>query len=794
MRGKILYLGCYQSPKKESLLQSVRISILTTFHNREDDAEHLLSEIYAIISEQDELIIIDDASSDETAQIIASVVENSGHENTYFLQNDEYRGRGVALQQAWEQANGKLIWLVDRAPEIDADLLEGASNLLLQSEALSTVLGDFSVPKDIQDWLQLLDTGSFPADVNFLWNNTQFPKGHKFTSPYWQQFHALEMTIRLFKKGHFITTESHYDVLHFAVDSKIKRRFLLHLLSVSGISEVNFNLITERIGELSKQSHLQDSNIDTVALLQQARAFMEDGNPVEAIDKLDQILLSVPDHIEAKNLKVQSLNKMRRYVEAAELKHKLKSEESALADLESISDEDAISDDSVIDEEIIEDVVDDIPIETSEDPAPIISNPDVKLSVIIPAAGLAKERTLECLASLFEHEATDSMEIFVIDNACLDETVAEVTELYGDQITIIRNRINSGFGPSVNNAILQANSEFIAVLHNDVVLENNALSQLREHLISQPEYGLLAPMAEATLNSFQLWGNRDQLEETIAPVEYTDSFCMVFRRDAGVQFDTSFELAFFEDMDFSYQMREAGLHTGIVTDLKVQHAFGATMREFGLNLLEKEHWKNQALFNKKWQMEPSISEEFIDMPQLQQLILIGQSINVLYPEQHLVDYMLEILTSELKTDIQKASFFYPELNAMIRVMMAIDQRDILRKLEEELETSDIDRELSQLLITYYFDRNIYSRCKKYISEFDKNNLPFALRLYEAKIAVNERDLDFAAECIAVLGKERPAHPELHKLAGELSELNGNESEAKEYFTTAAMINPYKFDL
>lgn len=762
-------------------LQQVRTSVLTVFHNRAEDAESILTAVYELISGQDELIIIDDASTDETADIIASVVEHANHDNTIFLQNEEQRGRGVALQQAWELRNGDIVWIVGKTPNIDAEILDAAVHLVTESNAVSVIMGSFIVPKDIAGWLRVLDDGSLPCDTNFLWNVSHFPANQKFTSPYWNKFYATELALRLYNKGHFITAETNSSIQRQPIGTMEKKQFLLQLLTKSALSQDSFDIISQRYRELLLPVNQGQGDIDSNSILEQARTFHQEGNNAAALEKLDEILQAQSGNQEAKNLKVQILNKMRRYVEAAELKHNLKtdtSKQEAEPALTENNPEEPEESATLPEEDMISDPV----------------SSEISLSVIIPAAGIAQERTMSCLKALFEYEHDRITEVILLDNATLDETVDEVRNTYGDKVTIIRNENNPGFGVSVNSALNQAQGEYCAVLHNDVRLESNVLTRLCQYLDKHEDYGLLAPMAEASLNALQLLDSREQFQNELEQVEYVDSFCMVFRNLPEIRFDGNFGLAFFEDMDFAYQLREEGLKTGIIPDLKVSHEFGSTLREIGLNLLEKEYWKNLAYFNKKWHMEPSINEEFLQMPKIQQLITIGQSINVLYPEQHLVDYVVEALDSELKTSILAEKFSWPDLNAMIRLMMAIDQRDILRRLEEMLDeqNQEPDRELFQFLITYYFDRNIYSRCKKYITEFPNERLPFAFRLYKTRIAINERDLDLAADLIASLGKERPAHPDLHYLAGELCELQGQEQEAVEYKESAMQINPFRF--
>ncbi len=774
-------------------MQKIGISVITTFHDRVLDAEELLTGIYELISAQDEVIIIDDASSDQTSDIIASVVENSGHENTFFLDNASRRGRGTSLQHALEETSRDLIWMVDQPLFPDRDFLDAAAGLLRSTDSLSVIMGGFSVPKDVEGWLSLLKKGKFPPDSAFLWNKKAIPSHHFFVSPYWSGFHATELALRLSNKGAFITADSPMDWPEKPVDSQIKRRFLTHLLGSGGIEDEWISEITSILTTLVSAPTEEVKEGEPERLIAEAERLNAQGNAVAALEKLEELLRLLPTHEEARKLKVTLLNKMRRYVEAAELKHKIQQETP-----ESDSEE---AEDFEIEEDIASVEPDDLDEETgsSEEPEQEEetevsevedqeSKPD--LTVVIPTVGMAKNRTLKCLDALFHFEQEQNMEVLLIDNGCLDDTLEVVNQQFGENVVLLSNEFNPGFGQTINQALEIAKASTIAVMHNDVILTSPALSDLRKHLEDNPEFGILAPMADASLNASQLKNEKEQEpEDVILDTEYADSFLMIFRSDIPVRFDEFFGEAYFEDMDFAYQLREKGLKTGLVPSISVKHLFGTSMRDFGLNPLDDLFWKNMAYFNKKWQLEPEIPDALKEQDPLVQLITIGNGINVLYPEDDLVDYANQLLSSEVKTQIMKDDFDVDSLFGLIRMMMALDQRDVLRKLEENLIEAEPSRELYQLLISFYYKRNIFSRCKKYIEAIEQESRPFSFQLFEAKIAYEERETDKAAQLVSELGKERPSQPDLLLLASRLHGLLENEEQSKRYLEKAEHLRP-----
>lgn len=771
-------------------MKKTGISVITTSHNREQDIEELLSGIYRCLNDDDELIIIDDASTDNTVEIIASVVENAGHERTFFFDNGQRRGRGISLQMALEEVSHDVLWVVDQAYFPDPELLRGSENLLRTTDALSVIMAGFSVPKDVNGWINLLNEGFFPPDTVYLWNRNRIPSEHRFFSPYWSGFQATELALRLSNKGAFVTANSHQIRHNQAVDTQIQRRFLTHLLGSGGLDPSQISGITDLLGKLSAApAETQDSG-DMQRLMAEAERLSAQGNAVAALEKLDYLLLLIPTHSEARRLKVSLLNKLRRYVEAAELKHLLEKEKpSPHTDDFDIDSVDATLSEEAQTNEHTEEIIAETKAAPETETAEPVPDEKYDLSVIIPAVGIAKNHTLKCLDALLTHEEEAKLQILLIDNGCMDDTMEMVAQQFGEAVTLLQNEHNPGFGTTINQALSLVSADVVAVMHNDVLLESDALTQLKNLLLSHPEYGILAPMADASLNPAQMQHDSQIDGNTIIEGEYSDSFCMVFRKNTPARFDEAYGPAYFEDMDFCWQVRTQGLRIGLVPSLRVKHLFGASMRDFGLNPLDEHYWKNSAYFNKKWQMEPAITEEITELEPLEQLLTIGDGINVLFPENDLLAHAQKLFSSEMKTEIDHTHFAAHEIRAMVRLLMAMDQRDLLRKLEEQLDELPLDRETYQLLLIYYYRRNIYSRCKKYIHAIDEQERPFIFRLYEARIAYEERELDLAMDLVATLGKERPSHPDLLVLASCLHTLNENDDQAAHYLAMAERLQP-----
>lgn len=105
--------------------------------------------------------------------------------------------------------------------------------------------------------------------------------------------------------------------------------------------------------------------------------------------------------------------------------------------------------------------------------------------------------TIDCVNSLLEKtDPSISLQIVIVDNASQYEDYLKLKDFHsglGNNILLIRSRINTGFGGGNmigNNA---CSARFIAFVNNDTILENDCLSILREFMIANPEAGVCGP-------------------------------------------------------------------------------------------------------------------------------------------------------------------------------------------------------------------------------------------------------------------------------------------------------------
>lgn len=111
----------------------------------------------------------------------------------------------------------------------------------------------------------------------------------------------------------------------------------------------------------------------------------------------------------------------------------------------------------------------------------------LKISVIIVNYNV--EYFLEqCLNSVFKALEHVPGEVFVVDNNSIDGSVAMVREKF-PQAVLIANKDNRGFSKANNQAIEQANGEYVLLLNPDTVVEEDTFEKVVTFMDTHPDAG-----------------------------------------------------------------------------------------------------------------------------------------------------------------------------------------------------------------------------------------------------------------------------------------------------------------
>ena len=228
----------------------------------------------------------------------------------------------------------------------------------------------------------------------------------------------------------------------------------------------------------------------------------------------------------------------------------------------------------------------------------------MKLSIVIVSWNTNKILN-NCLDSIKKYPPNLDHEIWVVDNASTDGSVQMVEENF-PAVKLIRNDRNVGFAPANNQAIAQAQGEYLLLLNSDTIVRPGALQTLVRFMDANPKAGgagslLLNPddslqtscypaptLAREFWRLFHLdrlrtYGVYDmgswQLKET-REVEVVQGACLILRRsavDAVGPLDTDYFM-YTEEVDLCYRLRKSDWPLYWIPQAEVIHLGGQSTR------------------------------------------------------------------------------------------------------------------------------------------------------------------------------------------------------------------------
>lgn len=742
--------------------QKPLLTVAIVVQNHKDVVESTLTNLYELTDIPFELFLIDDGSTDGSDEVIQSVLEYYQHEHTYYFTHEQSKGRGTSLNEALLECSSSLFWAPVTISEIDEEIF--AQSLQTLSNSNNTVLLQRrQLPTNQEKWADLIEQHNWLPDGIFVWNLSNISGRNQFFNPYLRQYHCMELATRLSDLSSTKSLDPWYQPSTFIEapepDFELRQELLFSLLRQADNKGEKRQSILDKLQKLSVKTTPSYDN----ELLNEALQMKKDGRFNSALELIEEVLGNKPDHPAARNLKIEILEKKRRFVEASELKHEVSKSQTKKDEYQTR--------------------------EQKKDPG------DIDISLIIPTTTYGKPALEHCLLSIYEHCETSSLELIVIDNASLDDTHDYLEELRAKNFLncrIITNTKNAGFAASVNQGLDKANGKYACIIHNDVEFNNDALGELQDLMDTHPDYAIIGPATNKTLNPDQATRTIEDSAPELQQAEYLDSFCMMVRTDTDLRLDEAYKLAFFEDIDLCFQARSNGQKVGIASHVEVEHHFGTTTFSLDLDTESEQYWKNVSYFNEKWNIEVFSEKELKSLSTFDQLLALDDMVNPLYPEEKIKQQFEQLFTDELKTEILKTQHDGETLCKLVHLLMVMNERETMRKLEDRLETIELPASLIYQLVRFYFNRNIYSRCIHYLDQLKPQNESLRADLYRLAIPVENKSLDEAIPMLKDLMKHAPANPMLYKLAGDIHKFSGNEEEATSFYELAEQINPFEF--
>ena len=208
--------------------------------------------------------------------------------------------------------------------------------------------------------------------------------------------------------------------------------------------------------------------------------------------------------------------------------------------------------------------------------------------------------TLECLNSLLSANA-ELNQIIVVDNASNDKSVEVLKNTYGSVLTILDLSENKGYPYGLNQGIpiaLEKNAEWLLLMNNDVIVDNNFLVELKNAVIENPKACLIGPAILYYDQKEIIWYMGSRIIpgtligiRTFRGHKYHSKFpkymstdfvhgcTMMVKKDVFNEiglFDDE-NLIYGDDADFSWRARCAGFKMLTATQAKMWHKISLTM-------------------------------------------------------------------------------------------------------------------------------------------------------------------------------------------------------------------------
>jgi len=221
--------------------------------------------------------------------------------------------------------------------------------------------------------------------------------------------------------------------------------------------------------------------------------------------------------------------------------------------------------------------------------------------------------TNDCLASLKKLNY-DRWKVVVIDNASTDDSAARIHERF-PEVEIVQLEGNLGYAKGNNSGIrlaLERGAEYVWLLNNDTTVDSEALRAMVHLAEENPRIGAVgsAVYYASQPNRVQAWGGGyvdfrlGRARHFTGPVadteiEFLTGTSLLLRRpilESLGLLDEGFFM-YWEDTDYSFRLREAGLQLAVAPQSKIFHKGSASFKSNAL--LDNYFTKSSARFFRK---------------------------------------------------------------------------------------------------------------------------------------------------------------------------------------------------
>lgn len=254
----------------------------------------------------------------------------------------------------------------------------------------------------------------------------------------------------------------------------------------------------------------------------------------------------------------------------------------------------------------------------------------MKIQIVMPSINLWNKYTRQAIESVQiamvrAKEHSIDCRLLFIDNASTDETKIEAGKMVSSVFSHKRNEERWGFQKSVNfgvNDAFERGFDVALVCNNDIVLHPEAIWRISERF-GKEDVAMVTCMdvrgevTERQLNPLGVSQISAKDKEGVEESNHPNFSAFALSRECWEmvgEFDELFEPAYFEDNDYHYRMKLAGVKAVVYPPALFYHYGSRTQNEAnetGLPCVSGGMFENsRALYVKKWGGVPG-EEKFI---------------------------------------------------------------------------------------------------------------------------------------------------------------------------------------
>lgn len=244
------------------------------------------------------------------------------------------------------------------------------------------------------------------------------------------------------------------------------------------------------------------------------------------------------------------------------------------------------------------------------------------------------ELTKNTINSILEYDYPFSLEIFVVDNASSDDSLARLKDYFKQDVKFIASKQNNGFAAGNNQALRQAGGKYQLLLNSDTVVWKDCLESIYGYMENNGDVGACGcqvllengELDKACKRSFPNVKNSffrlfhiptnskdDNYNLTGLPddevyeIDCLTGAFMFIRKEAldevGLLDETFFMYG--EDIDLCYRIKKAGWKIVYYGESKITHLKGASSKKQKSKLIY-EFYRAMYIYYKKHHAKESI--------------------------------------------------------------------------------------------------------------------------------------------------------------------------------------------